>query len=256
MKGMKRPDSSSSRHAGYEFFILVLALLSLIPFALYFWLPQMAPATRSAILLLDGVISVIFMADFFRSLARAKDRAVFLKWGWLDFLGSLPTLPLLRIFRLARVVRIVAQWRRRGRRALLQDYLGRRAESTFWTTSLVTVILVVVSSYLILRFESRNAEANIESAGDALWWALVTVTTVGYGDRYPTTDAGRFLATLLILVGVALLGVLTSYLASAFLSREEQEQASELAEIRAELAEIKRLLQEQAPTHTDRHETH
>lgn len=253
--GSKTRRHAARRHAGYELFIFVLALLSLIPFVLAFRLDELAPQTRSAVLLVDGAVSLVFLADFVRNLALADDRRGYLKWGWLDFLGSLPALPILRIFRLARVARIVRDSRRRGRRALLRDYFNRRAESTFWSTVLVALLLLLASSYLILRVEAANPEANIQSAGDALWWALVTVTTVGYGDRVPTTDAGRLLGMLLILTGVGLFGVLTSYLATAFLRRGEEEQESELAEIRAELTEIRRLLQQGAPAHINEDET-
>jgi len=84
-----------------------------------------------------------------------------------------------------------------------------------------------VGAWLVLLFEENAKGSNIHSYPDALWWAIVTVTTVGYGDRYPTTGGGRAVAVVLMLVGIGLIGVLTATVASVFVkehtdaSREE-----------------------------------
>ena len=73
-----------------------------------------------------------------------------------------------------------------------------------------------VGAWLVLLFEENTKGSNIHSYPDALWWAIVTVTTVGYGDRYPTTEGGRAVAVVLMLVGIGLIGVLTATVASVF----------------------------------------
>ena len=188
---------------------------------------------------LDGVFSLIFLVDFFVTLYRVPDRRAYLKWGWLDFIGSLPALPWVRPFRVVRAVRIL---RRVGLRSLLQLSSRQRASSFLWATGTLVIIVLMFASLLILRFEQAAPDANIANAYDALWWAFVTITTVGYGDRYPTTDAGRLLAAVLMTVGVGLFGVLTSYLAATFLSPDEEKEAAELADIKAELREIRQIL--------------
>ena len=78
---------------------------------------------------------------------------------------------------------------------------------------------------------------------DAFWWSFVTITTVGYGDSFPVTVEGRLVATVLMTVGVCLIGALAAYLASWFIEPEENKQDQALAEIRRELSEIRSLLE-------------
>jgi voltage-gated potassium channel len=79
---------------------------------------------------------------------------------------------------------------------------------------------------------------------EALWWTIVTMTTVGYGDYVPTTTSGRLLAVVLMFLGVGLFGVLTSFLAATFATPAHEARKEEFAEIRKQLAEIKQMLRE------------
>lgn len=222
----------------YDIFILVVTLISVVATGL-FYLTNADPQPTRVLVLLDWLFSAIFLLDFGVTLMRAADRKAYLKWGWLDFLGSLPALPWLRPFRLVRVVRILQRVRAH---TLLRMFIQQRADSVLWATSAVVLVTLVSCSLLIVRLEQSAPAANITTAEDALWWAFVTVTTVGYGDRYPVTGWGRLLAALLMTVGVGLFGVLTSYLAAKFLAPAERESESELEAIRQELAELKQLL--------------
>ena len=78
----------------------------------------------------------------------------------------------------------------------------------------------------MLRLESADSEANITTASDALWYTLVTISTVGYGDQFPVTNAGRLLGAFVIVVGVGIFGTLTGYLANAFLVTAQAEAAA------------------------------
>src|SRR5690242_12875497 len=75
----------------------------------------------------------------------------------------------------------------------------------------------MAGAWLVLLFEENAKDSNIHNYPDALWWAIVTVTTVGYGDRYPSTTGGRVVAGVLMLVGIGLIGVLTATVASLFI---------------------------------------
>lgn len=77
-------------------------------------------------------------------------------------------------------------------------------------------VLLFVGAWIVLEYERRAVGANIHNYPDALWWAIVTVTTVGYGDRYPVTTGGRVVAVVLMLIGIGLIGVLTATVASVF----------------------------------------
>ena len=114
------------------------------------------------------------------------------------------------------------------------------ARSTLIGTSFLALLVVVAGSALELQFEANAPHANIHSGGDALWWAMVSIATVGYGDKYPVTTAGRITAAFVIGVGVVLFGVISSYLASTFIaSRERADREALIAAWKGELDTIK-----------------
>jgi voltage-gated potassium channel len=109
--------------------------------------------------------------------------------------------------------------------------------------TVVTSVIVMVSSYLLWLIEHDRATSNIHSYGDALWWAMETITTVGYGDHHPTTIAGRWVAGGLMVIGVALVGVITATVVTWFFSeldvlREVREIEAEEERAEATLADI------------------
>jgi voltage-gated potassium channel len=100
-------------------------------------------------------------------------------------------------------------------------------------------VVLTTATAAVLEFESEIPQGNIRSAGDAFWWAIVTLATVGYGDHYPVTLWGRVAAVALMTMGVGIFGVLASYLANLFLpTSPDDDEASDLAEIKAELAAL------------------
>jgi voltage-gated potassium channel len=120
--------------------------------------------------------------------------------------------------------------------------LDRRAESTFLAAALVSLLLVVFASVAILQFEHVDG-ANISSAQDAIWWSVVTITTVGYGDRYPITAEGRAIAAVLMTAGVGLFGTFSGFVASWFLAPANRKRQSELHALREEIVSIRQLLE-------------
>ena len=87
----------------------------------------------------------------------------------------------------------------------------------------LVIVVLEVAAILMLPLEARSPDANITTAGDALWWGIVTVTTVGYGDQYPVTTGGRFVGVFVLILGVGLFGTFTGFLANSFLSEAEAE---------------------------------
>ena len=205
-------------HPGYELFILGLSLLSLANLALLV-LP-VEPEIKQVVFILDSLLCVIFMLDFLWRLISAPDRRAYLRWGWTDFLGSLP-IPGLRLFRLVRVGISIRFLRAAGGRPLVRQLVRQRAESLVVAVALVTIIVLEVAASAVLLTEPGTPGANIENGGDALWWAWVSVTSVGYGDKYPVTPWGRFVGSVLIGVGIALITTITGFLASKLLPRAE-----------------------------------
>ena len=187
-----------------------------------------------------------FSCDFLVSLWRAPDRRRYLlTWGWVDLLSSIPTVDVARWGRAARVLRIFRVLRGlRATKLLASLILRRRAQNTALAGSLVALLLVVFSSIAILHFEGEP-ESNIKTAEDAVWWAFTTITTVGYGDRFPVTSEGRFVAAILMAAGVALFGTFSGFLAAWFIGPQDAEESGlreELTALRRELAELRQSL--------------
>jgi voltage-gated potassium channel len=196
----------------------------------------------------DDLVCVVFLADFVYSLARAQNRwQYFVTWGWLDLLSSLPAFDVGRWGRLARITRITRVLRAlRASRVLGQILLRQRGRSVAWAAAVLALFLIVGCSAAILHFEDLP-ESNIRSADEAVWWAFATITTVGYGDRYPASNEGRVIAAVLMTAGVGLFGAFSAALAAWFLAPEEEATDAELAALRAEVAAIRELLERRLP---------
>ena len=198
----------------------------------------------------DIVLSGILLLDFGFRLIKAPSKREYLirQHGWLDFLGSLPT-PGLRLARVFLIMRVVRLFRRIGLQRLSQAIVHDRAGSTLALVLFTTLVLVEVASILIFAIEVRAEKSNIQTSSDALWWAYVTIATVGYGDRYPVTDAGRVVGVATMTVGVVLYGAITAFLADAFIRPPANQRAkrrdkadADQDDLRAELAAIRREL--------------
>jgi voltage-gated potassium channel len=109
---------------------------------------------------------------------------------------------------------------------------------------LIVLVLNLIAAAMVLDFERGNPEANIDSYPDALWWAVTTITTVGYGDRFPMTPAGRGVAVVLMIAGIAMFGVITATIAAYFVEQKaEQDVAGRLDQIMERLDKIEARLQ-------------
>jgi voltage-gated potassium channel len=229
-------------------------------------------ATTQLLLVYDNVICVVFLVDFTWRITKAPSkRAYFVEErGWLDLLGSIPSLgffqftALLRLARLSRLARVSKLLRPDNRGRLANDLIRNRGQYAVFITLMSAFTVLVVASVFILQAESHSPDANITTGGDALWWGVVTITTVGYGDKYPVTGLGRIIATFVMFAGVGIIGSLASILASLLVpSAQEQAEAAaavdeastseatttvdpalrdELAALRAEIAALRRAL--------------
>ena len=123
-------------------------------------------------------------------------------------------------------------------RSLARFLTHRRAESTLLAALLMTLLVIVMSSIAILQFE-LPARGNIAKAQDALWWAISTMTTVGYGDTYPISPEGRTVAVFLMAAGVGLFGTLSGLMASWFLAVPVEEADSDLTELKTLVVELR-----------------
>ena len=190
-------------------------------------------AKDAAELVIDAVW-VLFGVDYLVRLALASSRS---RW----FLHHLPdlaviALPILRPLRLLRLVTLVGIMQRSAGTAL-------RGRITLYTAG-SAALLIFTSALAVLDAERHEPGSSIRSFGQALWWALTTITTIGYGDTVPASTQGRFIAALLMIGGVALIGVVTATLASWIVSLVEEENAEQEAATQAQVAALQQQVSE------------
>jgi voltage-gated potassium channel len=211
---------------GFDLLLFALTIISCINLVLLVLTRN--TDDRNVVLIVDGVIALFFLADFVRRLLRAADRGAYVirGGGWLDLLAGIPA-PGFRIARMGRMYQATKQLRKHGPMKVLQEGGIERSTFALMTAIFFTICVVEFGSMWVLRPESRSETANITSAGDALWWSYVTITTVGYGDQFPVTTRGRIVGFVLMSIGVALFAVITGFLANAFVSPRAQRRAQE-----------------------------
>jgi voltage-gated potassium channel len=214
-----------------------------------------SPGLASAAITINWIVWVGFVAEYVIKLALAPARAVFIRRAWFDLVIILFSPPFLvpdsfQALRSARLVRLVYLVRVFAVGALgLRVLRGLLAHHRFSYVMALALAVVALGALAIYALESP-VNPHITSLGDALWWAVVTATTVGYGDVSPQTPEGRVVAVFLMITGIGVIGVFTATLASYFLEQDstaEQDLVGRLTRVEAKLDQ---LLEER--TRTDR----
>lgn len=203
--------------------VLALAMIPLLLAPLMF---RLSGSAEKALLTVDTFIWAIFTIDYVTRVYLSARRWHFIRTHIPDLVVVVvPMLRPLRILRSTRVLRVLRLARlgafvTRGIREVRAVLRSRGLNYVL----LIGVALVFIAAGLMREFESDAEGANVKSYADALWWAATTVTTVGYGDRFPVTAGGRGVAVFLMVTGIALFGVLTATIAAYFVEEKEPSQ--------------------------------
>ena len=241
------------KRINYELFIWLLTFLSI--FNVVWVVLFRDPIITAVVVQVNRLIGFIFMIDFLIRLHEAPSRReYFLKrYGWLDLISSLPILgvQLARLVRFVRTTRILAA---SGEQKIFRQIISSRANTALLTIGLFVILLFEFGSMAILAAEAGAVDSNIETANEALWWVLVTISTVGYGDYFPVTVNGRVVAVFVIIAGVAVFGTLSGFLSKLFSGQDQAAQEDRqllhtalinMQQLQQEQAELKQLVQDE-----------
>lgn len=238
----KLHDELKVRLNGWDWAVFVVALGALLLVLLETFLVLTAP-TLAVFQWIDNAACGIFFIDVLVRWRRTGWSAEFWRWGWVDLLAAIPfdaafrTLQIIRVYRILRVLRVLYK--------LQELTTGTTLNERLLALPGVAVVMIIFSTALMVEAERHAPGATIKSGGDALWWALTTVTTVGYGDTYPVTTEGRIIAAGLMLIGIALFGSISAIVTSKLILPKETKDHEELRrEVRALHGEIRELRDE------------
>lgn len=208
--------------------LMVAALSFLVAYAVPIMWPDLSAGGQRLCQIVVWVTWAVFVLDYLVRLLLAESQA---RWFLVHVLDlAIIALPLLRPLRLLRLVTLLNVLNRKASTGLR----GRLAVYVVGGSAL----LAFCGALAVLDAKRVNPDANIVTFGDASWWAITTMTTVGYGDRYPTTGVGRLAAAGLMVAGIALLGVVTATFASWLIEQVATKELEETADLRTEVAAL------------------
>jgi voltage-gated potassium channel len=227
--------------------LLALAIVPLLALPLVF---EFSAAVERTLFAIDWIIWAAFAVEYGVRLYLAPRKREFVSHNIIDLAAVLiPFLRPLRVARSARALRLLRA--ARGAVFLLraidaaQDVLRK---NKLGYTLLVALVVVVGSGLLVTELERADSGANIKSVPDGLWWAITTITTVGYGDRFPVTAVGRAIGTVVMILGIGLFGLLAASLASFLVEKDlEKDLDPQMAQIDDRLSRIEELLKNLQP---------
>jgi voltage-gated potassium channel len=208
-----------------EWPMLGLSILFLVVVVLPAATP-LSDGARDALGAVELLIWGAFALEIVILFVLAPSKRRMLRDHWLDVF--IVAAPFLRVLRIARIARVLRAGTALGRAVTaLQRITARRGTQAFGG---VAVGLVVIGGLGAWAFERQHPEASIDGFADAMWWSVVTTTTVGYGDVFPVTAEGRALAVVLMLTGIGLIGTVSANVAAYFVRADETEDSQHIAE--------------------------
>ena len=197
----------------WEHSLTFLALVYLTAFSYPAFVAEISITTQNRLEIVQWSIWMLFALDIVFGIWKSSNKKSYFKTHPLEILSV--ALPFLRPLRLLRVVSF-------GALVIQKIAVGKQLAITF-KVFFFSILIAYIAAIQITITERDVPTSNIKSFGDGLWWAVTTVTTVGYGDKFPTTSMGRVLAVGLMLVGISLMGVITASVAAWFVKMSQDE---------------------------------
>jgi voltage-gated potassium channel len=217
---MKNNNKNKFGYLNLAVFVLTIYVLGALIIDIMF---KLSDETTKLLNYIDIAICIFFFIEFCIRFYQSDNKLKFMRWGWIDLISSIPMINFLRFGRILRLIRLVRIIRAFKTTKQFVTYIfANKAQGTFASLAILAVLLIIFSSIAILQVENAP-NSNIQTAEDAIWWAYVTITTVGYGDKFPVTTEGRIIASFLMTAGVGLFGTFTAYIASLFVTDKKAE---------------------------------
>jgi voltage-gated potassium channel len=191
------------------------AIIFLVAFSYPAFFDVVSESTQRLLDTVQWTVWIAFAVDLLIGFTRAKNKKKFILNHPIDVAAVI--LPFLRPLRLLKVISF-------GGLVLQKVAIGKQFTVTIKVV-IASIFIAYVSAVQMTISESNVDGSNIKNIGDGLWWAITTVTTVGYGDRYPTTLEGKSLAVLLMVTGISLMGVITATVAAWFIEMSRNERS-------------------------------
>lgn len=211
------------KYIAYNMMMALLSIVIAIVLALQLTM-NLSYKTERLLTAIDFIIWIIFIIDYVARLYKSKNKKKFVKRNLIDLISIIPLYSIFRVFKtlnilkigrvtrlseLSQVIRVLAITKRTNNN--LSEFMKT---NNFNYTVGIAMIIIFIGSVIMSYVEKINI-------GDALWWSIVTVTTVGYGDISPVSPLGRIVASILMIMGIGFIGSLTSTLSTYFIKKEE-----------------------------------
>ena len=251
------PQYDAAKHlpSAYDLFVAIAAVISIGVITWHMLLPDTSEVSK-LLEIFDWAFCALFLGDYIRQIVLSKNKLKYIfTWGIFDLVSSIPAIGTLRYTRLARILRVIRMLR--AGRMLVQVY--RRDRTSFTVAAMMAGGLIVILGVCVavLHVEQAAKGASIQTAEDAAWWGVVTVSTVGYGHFAPITPTGRMLAVILMIVGIGLFATFAGAIANVFMRQVHQGannadlDRQRIAHMEQRQYELMRLIEERLPAASD-----
>ncbi|MCK9335645.1 MAG: ion transporter [Candidatus Cloacimonetes bacterium] len=188
-----------------------MSLEFVLPFS-----PELIRVTTS----IDYVVCFLFIGEYVYKAATASRPLSYAGVHVFDLISSIPAIPSLRFFRLMRVFRFMRGFR--GITSLIKAFQKKPMGTALVTYTIYTGVILFYSSLAFNKYEFLLNE-KVNGYGDSLWMAFTTLTTIGYGDIYPVSTEGRFVAVVLVLTGAGFFALLSGEMATLLIGTSKQD---------------------------------
>lgn len=234
----KNIERELSRFSESMIIILILSDIILLTLITFF---SVSPQVYSIIVVFDLIVVLILIPEFIHRLLKSDNKKEFLMYNFTDIIGMIPEIIMGRFgiyARYFRLIRIASLFKKDIKNSM--EFLHR----TRIDYGILLIMLILFAGAIIFFLTEHGANPQMDSLDDALWYLVVTITTVGYGDIYPETTGGRIVGMVIMFVGIGFISFLTATVTSIFIKDIDEEEMDKIDETNAKIDQLQQEIQE------------